>query len=51
MSRRFQVLLAHGGDVKVRDFMRHWKPLDWAVYAEKTDVVDILQPLTPADYF
>ncbi|KAL3496447.1 ankyrin repeat-containing domain protein [Aspergillus germanicus] len=50
-AQMVQVLLAHGASVELRDSVRYWKPLDWAMYAEKTDIVDILQPLTPADYF
>jgi ankyrin repeat protein len=44
-----QVLLAYGADVEVRDSVRYWKLLDWAVYAEQADVVNISRPLTPAD--
>ncbi|KAL2784133.1 ankyrin repeat-containing domain protein [Aspergillus keveii] len=46
-----EVLLGHSASVEIRDSVWYWKPLDWAVYAEKTDVMDILQALTQADYF
>ncbi|KAL2810710.1 ankyrin repeat-containing domain protein [Aspergillus granulosus] len=46
-----QLLLGYGVDVSLRDSVRDWRPLEWAVYGQKPDVVRILQPITEGGWW